>query len=245
MILKKMQLSIRQTACWLIFFNISPAGLQAQDTSKYGVPLIRQNNLYIESCRPSPDKQMIELKSLIPDIQYDLRYASSNNFTHRPLYPTTTRKTFMRKPAAIALASAQEELRKKGFGILVFDAYRPYGVTEQFWELIHDERYVANPAKGSGHNRGLAIDLTLIDLRTSTELAMGTGFDNFTDTAHATFTQLPQQILQNRQLLSKTMMKNGFEPFATEWWHFAWPNNQGYEVLDLSFDQLQRFAQQR
>ena len=100
------------------------------------------------------------------------------------------------------------------------------------WELIQDERYVTDPKKGSGHNRGIAVDLTIIDRTTGKELDMGTGFDNFTDTAHQTFKNLPLEILNNRGLLKTVMEKNGFVAMETEWWHFFW-NNQDFELLDI------------
>lgn len=184
------------------------------------------------------NKQMISLSKLIPDIAVELVYASTNNFTHQALYPPKTNDTYLRLPAAKALQKAQAKLSAKGYGLKIFDAYRPYSVTEKFWQLIHDERYVANPAKASGHNKGAAVDLTIIDLMTKKALDMGTGFDNFTDSAHHTFTGLPPQVLANRKLLKKTMIKYGFKPLETEWWHYSWPGN--FEALDLSFNDLVR-----
>src|SRR6476620_9652476 len=108
------------------------------------------------------------------------------------------------------------------------------------WELVHDERYVANPSKGSGHNRGLSIDLTLVDLKTGKEIEMGTGFDNFTDSASHSFINLPEEILQNRKLLKETMEKYGFKPLQTEWWHYSWPNDRNYEVFDMDFKTLRK-----
>ena len=146
----------------------------------------------------------------------------------------------MRAGAANALKKVQEELNRSGMGLKIFDAYRPYAVTVKFWELVKDERYVANPAKGSGHNRGIAADLTIIDLKTGKELDMGTGFDNFTDTAHHAFTQLPGSVLKNRTLLRSLMEKNGFKAFDTEWWHYFFGEPEKYEILDLDFKTLMR-----
>jgi zinc D-Ala-D-Ala dipeptidase len=218
------------------FFSFS----QQQTISKYGVSYTTSFKSYRKSVQADSNKLMIELKQLIPSVVYDLRYATINNFVKQSLYPPHTNHTFLRQPVAKALQAVQNELQKQGYGLKIYDAYRPYSVTVKFWELIKDERYVANPAKGSGHNRGLAVDLTLIDLKTGKELDMGTGFDNFTDTAHHTFTALPENVLQNRNLLKDVMMKNGFQLFETEWWHYYWPNNRTYEVLDLSFKKLKR-----
>ncbi|RYY97935.1 MAG: peptidase M15 [Chitinophagaceae bacterium] len=127
----------------------------------------------------------------------------------------------------------------------IWDAYRPHAATRLMWELVHDERYVANPAKGSGHNRGLAVDLTLMDSRTGRELDMGTGFDNFTDTAHADYSNLPPAVLANRLKLRRAMEAEGFTVLATEWWHFYWPNDRNYEVMDLGFGAILREYRKR
>jgi len=219
----------------LIFFQTGQIYGQTPRISQYGVPVIDKTLDYLQTVRKDSSKKMIELRSLIPGLVYDLRYATTNNFMHRKMYPGGTRSTFLRTPAAMALAKVQQELKERGCGLKIFDAYRPYSVTVSFWELVKDERYVANPAKGSGHNRGLAVDLTIIELASRKELDMGTGFDNFTDSAHHSFTQLPGQVLQNRKLLKDVMEKNGFVLFETEWWHYSWPNNRDYEVLDIAF----------
>jgi zinc D-Ala-D-Ala dipeptidase len=230
------------TRIMLIFILLIPFSSfsQQQITGKYGISYTASFKNYRKTVKADSNKLMIELKELIPEIVYDLRYATPDNFVKQPLYPVGTRHTFLRLPAAKALQTVEQELKEKGYGLKIYDAYRPYSVTIKFWELIKDERYVANPAKGSGHNRGLAVDLTLINLATGKELDMGTGFDNFTDTAHHTFTALPNNVLQNRNLLKEIMLKNGFQLFETEWWHYYWPNNRNYEVLDVSFKQLKK-----
>ena len=109
---------------------------------------------------------------------------------------------------------------------------------------MNDERYVADPKKGSGHNRGIAVDLTIIDLKTKKELDMGTGFDNFTDSAHHDFTALAPTILANRKLLKETMEKYGFKLFETEWWHYSRPDPEKYEVLDLDIAKGKKYFKQ-
>ena len=228
----------------LLFFLLPPFLTVAQQLqkSKYGADVLKQTGVYKNTCRADSTKKMIELKTIIPSVIYDLRYSTKDNFVMQPLYPRFTSVTFLRLPAANALANVQKELSEKGLGLKIFDAYRPYSVTVKFWELVKDERYVANPSKGSGHNRGLAVDLTIIDLKTGKELDMGTGFDNFTDTAHHTFTALPETVLNNRKLLKEVMLKYGFKLFETEWWHYSWPNDRNYEVMDLSFEKLSRLS---
>lgn len=214
------------------------ASAQQTDTSRYGVAVIAQKSQYEASVEKDSLHRMIELRTVVPGIVYDLRYATKNNFMHRRMYPKNTNSTFLRSTVALALQKIQYELNAKGYGLKIFDAYRPYSVTVSFWELVKDPRYVAEPTKGSGHNRGLAVDCTIIDVKTHKELNMGTGFDNFSDSAHHNFTQLPQQVLDNRQMFRAIMEKYGFRAFDTEWWHYYWPNDRNYEVLDIPFRQL-------
>ena len=182
--------------------------------------------------------EMIELRKSIPTIEYDLKYATSDNFTHVRLYPEGLHFTFMRKEAVEALVKINHELAKKGISIKVWDAYRPYAVTQKFWDIIHDERYVANPSKGSGHNRGIAIDLTLIDVNTGKELDMPTEFDDFSERAHHGYMNLSPEKIKNREFLREIMEKNGFIKFDTEWWHYYLPNGDKYNVLDIPFEKL-------
>ena len=208
-----------------------------QDSSLY---VIKNTEAYQQTIKTNSNKRMINIEKLIPNIDLDLRYATENNFMHRIMYPEKPTFTFLRLPAAQALLQVQNELNRQGFGLKIFDAYRPYSVTEKFWELVHDDRYVADPKKGSGHNRGIAVDLTIIDLKTKKEIKMPTGFDNFTDSAHHDFINLSTEILINRKLLKETMKKHGFVEFATEWWHYSLPNPEKYEVLNLSFAELEK-----
>jgi D-alanyl-D-alanine dipeptidase len=232
--------------CILFFLLLAlPSCSQRLKTSSYGVQYLASEQSYHQALKRDSNKKMLELKQLIPSLLYDLRYATTNNFVKQAVYPTQTNHTFLRLPAAMALQKVQTDLNQKGLGLKIFDAYRPYSVTVKFWELIKDERYVANPSKGSGHNRGLAVDLSIIDLKTGVELDMGTEFDNFTDTAHHNFKQLSPTVLQNRILLKELMLKHGFKLLETEWWHYYWPNDRAYEVLDLDFKKLHKFTQKK
>lgn len=213
----------------IIFSTTSLPILYAQKNSEPQV--IKDYAVYKQSLKNDSSKKMIELKTIVPNIQYDLRYSTTNNFMHQQLYKTGSR-TYLRLVVARALARVQRELNEKNLSLKIWDAYRPYSITERMWEMIRDERYVADPKKGSGHNRGIAIDLTIIDRTTGKELDMGTGFDNFTDTAHQDFKNLPPEILANRRLLKTVMEKNGFVALETEWWHFFW-NNQDFDLLDI------------
>ena len=194
---------------------------------------------YRQTVKKDADNRMILLRSVLPAAVMDIRYATNNNFTGEILYNQSF-EVFLRKPVADSLAKVQSALEKQGFGLKIFDAYRPYDVTVKMWDLIRDERYVANPANGSGHNRGISVDVTIIDLATGKELDMGTGYDHFSDTAHHSFTQLPQHVLKNRELLKSIMEKHGFKALETEWWHYhlVWPKT--FEVLNLQPRQLKK-----
>jgi D-alanyl-D-alanine dipeptidase len=218
----------------ILCISISAFAQKNQDT----LTVLRKLSIYKQQTNANDHLIMLELKSLIPSIQIDLRYATVNNFTHVRLYPSNTHETYMRKDAAFALANVSKELKTIGLGIKVWDAYRPYSVTQKFWNLIHDERYVANPSKGSGHNRGIAIDMTLYDLKSGKEIEMPTGFDDFSEAAHHGYMQLDENKIRNRELLKSIMIKYGFNVFGTEWWHYSWPNSQNYPVLDIPFNKI-------
>lgn len=203
--------------------------------------IIYSKKQYQLSVDTNMQKRLVNIQKLIPSIVLDLRYNTTNNFTKTILYEKAN-TTYLRAQPATALLDIQNALLQKGLGIKIFDAYRPYATTKLMWNLIHDDRYVANPKNGSNHNRGLAIDLTIITLKTFQEINMGTGFDNFTDTAHHSFTNLSQSILENRLLLKSIMEQHGFTSFDTEWWHYSWPNNQNYEVMDISFKELRKIV---
>jgi zinc D-Ala-D-Ala dipeptidase len=209
-----------------------------------GLQVIDNKELFLKTVEADSNKTMVGLKSFIPLLGIELRYATKDNFVHRRMYCGKIEDTYLRLPAARALLQVQQELKAKGYRIKIFDAYRPYSVTEKFWKLVHDERYVADPKKGSGHNRGIAVDLTIIDLKTNKELDMGTGFDNFTDSAHHNFTALPATVFANRKLLKETMEKYGFKLLETEWWHYSWPDPEKYEVLDLDIAKGKKYFKQ-
>ncbi len=173
---KELNLYLQQMKKIIPFFVICLMGLKGLTQTPSTPTIISKINEYKKKILANPSLEMVELQKIIPDIKYELHYATPDNFTKVRLYPKSLRKTFLRKKPAEALAEAAKELSKMGIGFIVWDAYRPYSVTQKFWDLIHDERYVANPAKGSGHNRGIAIDLTLFDLKTGEELNMPTKF---------------------------------------------------------------------
>lgn len=185
-------------------------------------------------------QKMVELTETIPNLKLQLLYAGKENFTGKRMYPSNTNISFLRNEPAKALQAVADDAKQLGLGLLIWDAYRPYTVTVRFWKLIHDERYVANPAKGSGHNRGIAVDLSLYTLSDGQLLNMPTHFDDFSEKAHHGYMQLEKEQIRNRELLLSLMEKHGFKRFDTEWWHYYWPNGQLYPVLDIPFKKLKK-----
>lgn len=226
----------------IIFFSFSNiVSAQHSLLNKNGLSVIKSINIFRSTIAEDAGKQMTDIKKLIPNIFFDLKYATADNFMHEKLYSSIA-TTYLRMPAAKALLQIQKELNAQDLSLKIFDAYRPYSITEKMWEPIKDERYVADPKKGSGHNRGIAVDLTIINFKTKKELPMGTGFDNFSDTAHQSFILLPAEVLQNRKLLKTIMEKYGFISLDTEWWHYSLPNSKNFELLDLTFKSLQKIT---
>ncbi len=225
----------------IIFFKANTICAQSNVVNKYGLIVVKNIKILQEEITIDSNKQMVNLREAIPSLVLDLKYATANNFMHLKLYPSVN-ATYLRLSAVEALKKVVKEFNKQNFSLKIFDAYRPYSVTEKMWETVRDDRYAADPSKGSGHNRGIAVDLTLINRHTKKELPMGTGFDNFSDTAHVDFTNLPNEVLNNRNILKTIMEKYGFISLSTEWWHFSLPNASFYELLDLSFDELKKLT---
>ncbi len=229
-----------------IMFHFVAATIMAQSNigNKYGLNVVDNIKILQTEIANDSNKKMIDIKKAIPSLRIDLRYATTNNFMHRRLYPSL-KTTYLRLAAVNALKKVVIALNDKNLTLKIFDAYRPYAVTEEMWKVVKDSRYAADPAKGSGHNRGTSVDLTLANLQTKKELDMGTGFDNFTDTAHVDFNALPSIILQNRSLLKTTMEKYGFISLDTEWWHFSLPDANNYELLNIPFDALKKLNESK
>lgn len=179
---------------------------------------------------------LVDITQVIPTIELDIRYATTNNFTHQQIY--TQACCYLRSEVAYALKEVQDELATMGLGLKIWDGYRPHHVQFKLWQIVPDARYVAEPHKGSRHNRGAAVDLTLIRLDTKQELEMPTGFDDFTEQAWRSCHDISALAKKNRQLLEDVMMKHGFIGLETEWWHFDYKDWQQYPLLDASFEEL-------
>lgn len=202
----------------------------------YGLDLTNTVREYREQVRENPQTELVDLETVIPGILLDIHYARSDNFTGVPVY--TSARAFLVKPAAEALRAVQEALAPRGLCVKIWDAYRPYSVTLYFYEVYRDTAFVANPARGSIHNRGCAVDLTLCSLRDGREIAMPTPFDDFSPVAGADYEDLPPQILANRKLLREVMSRYGFTVNPDEWWHYNFENAKDFPLRDLSFETL-------
>jgi D-alanyl-D-alanine dipeptidase len=221
---------------FVFFFLVAACASSAVDVppNQYGLRVVPDLATYERLANTEPDKRLIDLATL--GIPLDIRYATSNNFMKQPLYPMA--KAFLRAPAAGALADIQRELAPRGLGIKVYDAYRPYRVTQAMWEPIKNPDFVADPAKGSRHNRGAAVDLTLVNLSDGSEVVMPTGYDDFTERAAHAFSDLPAEAIANRALLREVMTKHGFEPLPSEWWHYDFKGWERFELMDIGLGEL-------
>jgi D-alanyl-D-alanine dipeptidase len=180
------------------------------------------------------DTTIVYLGSVDSTIVMDVKYATTNNFVGKVLYPTD--KVYMRKIVAEKLSEANNYLKQNhNLSIKIFDGYRPLSVQKLMWEILPDPRYVADPSKGSRHNRGAAVDITLIDER-GNELEMGTPYDDFTEKAHYDYEDLSDEVKANRKLLRDVMIKFGFEPLETEWWHFDFKGWEKFSILDYEIN---------
>ncbi len=219
----------------VLFLNSACSSHSSNDYSKE-LGVITDIKEYHELIREDSSHLLVDLESFIPGITLDIRYATTNNFTHEIIYKSP--KAFVRKPVANALLNIQNELKEQGLAIKIFDAYRPYAATVKFYEVYLDTNFVAAPWKGSVHNRGCAVDLTLIDLSTGNELEMPTPFDDFTKKASHSYNNLNEAALKNREVLLNIMLKNGFSKYEHEWWHYNFNGWQSYQLMDIPFETL-------
>jgi len=184
----------------------------------------------------APD--LVEIVRLDSTIHLDIRYATADNFMKRPMYDEA--RAFLQRPAARALLRVQRKILPLGFGLLVKDAYRPWSVTKKFWDETPPAKreFVANPAKGSKHNRGCAVDCTLYERATGREVPMPSTYDEFSPRAAARYTGGTQEERKRRDLLITTMASEGFTVDSDEWWHFDYKDWKHYRVLNIPFGSI-------
>jgi D-alanyl-D-alanine dipeptidase len=186
----------------------------------------------------APD--LVDLATLGADFHFDIRYATKNNFLSAPFYSEA--RAFLERPAAQALVRAAAELKTHGFGVLIHDGYRPWYVTKMFWDATPKNlhTFVADPEKGSKHNRGCAVDLSLYDLKTGKPAVMPSGYDEMTERAHPYYKGGSQEATQRRDLLRTTMEAHGFRVDPGEWWHFDYREWPRYPIVNTPFERLPR-----
>jgi len=184
------------------------------------------------------DPALVELIRVDSTLRLDIRYATPGNFMHRPMYAEA--RAFLQKPAAEALVRVQKKLKPLGYGLVVFDGYRPWSVTKLFWDETPTEKrgFVADPSKGSRHNRGCAVDLSLIDLRTGREVSMPSPYDDFTPKAAPQYRGGTRGQRSRRDLLRRVMESEGFTVDRGEWWHYDYRDWHHYRILNIPFGDL-------
>ena len=187
---------------------------------------------------PFQANELVELVRLDPSIRLDIRYATTHNFMGRVLYPQA--RAFLQRPAAAALAQVQAELKPLGYGLLVFDGYRPWRITKQMWDQTPaaKKEFVADPRKGSRHNRGCAVDLSLCDLRTGREIEMPGAYDEMSPRSYVAYAGGTLTQREARDLLRRIMEAHGFTVLPAEWWHFDYKDWKVYPIQDMPFEKL-------
>ena len=217
-----------KTKLYKLFFYIY-IGITIQFNQMYAQP--KEKGQFLNT-------ELVELKKLDPNFKLDIRYATSNNFVGKPVYKQA--RAFLQKPAALALVNVQKKLMEQGYGLLIFDGYRPWRITKLFWESVSGfkRKFVANPKEGSKHNRGCAVDLSLYDLKTGKEITMPSIYDEFSERAYPTYAGGNEQETKMRDLLIKTMEDNNFKVEKNEWWHFNFNGWEKYKITDIPFEKL-------
>ncbi len=183
-----------------------------------------------------PD-DLVNIKELDSTIVVDLKYATADNFLHDTLYSANI--CLLRRAVAERLVKVHWLLQAEGLGLKIWDGYRPLSVQKKMWEKIPDPRYVADPARGSNHNRGAAVDVTLVD-RSGNELEMPTKFDDFSIAASSDYPHVSESARKNRTRLHQAMRSQGFQPTPSEWWHFNAHDCKKYPILDVPLEQFAR-----
>ncbi|HSO75370.1 MAG TPA: M15 family metallopeptidase [Blastocatellia bacterium] len=184
------------------------------------------------------EPDLVEVIKLDKTIRLDIRYATANNFLGRPVY--TEARAFLQRPAAEALTRANKTLRRQGYGLVIHDGYRPWAVTKIFWDATPEDKkeFVADPAQGSKHNRGCAVDLSMFDLKTGKTVEMPSGYDEMTERSHINYPGGTEEARRLRDMLCAAMEAEGFAVFEPEWWHYDYKDWKEYPILNISFSEI-------
>jgi D-alanyl-D-alanine dipeptidase len=239
----------RRITTWAVAAVLAAAGCASRPT---GAPEFRIQPvrplavLQAEARAQTPPREtgefrppdLVEVTALDPTIRLDIRYATARNFLGAPVYGQA--RAFLQRPAAEALARVHRALAADGFGLVVFDAYRPWSVTWIFWEATPPglRRFVADPARGSRHNRGCAVDVTLFRRTSGEVVTMPSGYDEMTERAHADYPGGAPAARQLRDRLRDAMAAEGFTVYPYEWWHYDYRDWARYGIANVSFDEL-------
>ena len=236
--------SINLRLCGLILVLLQLG--YAQEASFRITPQRPVEELRAEAFKAQPPREqgtflkpnLLELVKLDPTIKLDIRYATSNNFLGTPVYSQA--RAFLQRPAAEALLRAHRELKAQGYGLIIHDGYRPWYVTKIFWDATPADKkiFVADPAEGSRHNRGCAVDLSLYDLKTGEEVKMPSGYDEMSNRSFADYVGGTADERARRALLRQAMEKQGFTVYPQEWWHFDYKDWREYPILDVPFENI-------
>ena len=202
--------------------------------------------LLFSSCATKPPQEvgdfktsdLVELIKMDTAIHLDIRYATADNLTGKPVYKEA--RAFLQRPAAEALVRINQKLRPMGYGLLVFDGYRPWSVTKIFWNRTSKEnkKFVADPKKGSRHNRGCAVDLSLYSLKTGQEITMPGAYDEMSERSYPNYTSGTEEQRKMRDLLRANMEADGFTVYEFEWWHFDFNSWKSYRVQNIPFSEI-------
>jgi len=222
---------------FLFFIFLLGLSCKSQPKNEFGVRVISDYKQYKQQVKGNPAFELVDLKT-IDGFFFDIKYATENNFTNEIIYPSAD--AFARMQVVTNLKRANKIFDERGLAIKIFDAYRPYGATVKFYEIYKDTTYVASPYSGSRHNRGCAVDITLVDKETGEELPMPTAFDDFTEKANPKFEELPQNLIANRDYLINTMQQFGFKVYPSEWWHFDFNGWESFPLMDIKFEDLKK-----
>ncbi len=231
---RQINLSRRQVALGLALLPLSGCAPARPDKDVPFIPARQAKDL-----AAADPGRLVELVKVDPNIRLDMRYATTNNFTGVILYDEA--RAFLTAPAAQAVARASTAARAEGFGLTIYDAYRPWRVTKKLWDATPagpKKNYVANPKRGSKHNRGCAVDLTLHDLANGQLVEMPTEFDDFSEKAHRDYMGASTRAIENRARLQRYLEAEGFSGLSNEWWHFDFNGWEQFPVLDIPFDKL-------
>lgn len=187
---------------------------------------------------PFRKPDLVEIVKLDPTIKLDIRYATANNFLGRRVYKQA--RAFMQRPAAEALVRVNQSLRKHGYGLVVFDGYRPWAITKAFWDATPEDKkiFVADPSKGSRHNRGCAVDLSMFELKNGKTVQMPSEYDEMTERAHINYSCATSESAKLRDLLRSAMEAEGFAVYEPEWWHYDYKDWKEYPIMNVKFSEI-------